>query len=186
MERRSLADWLAWQESLNPAEIELGLERVQAVMARLQLTPAPRVLTVGGTNGKGSTVGFLDRVLRARGLRTGLYTSPHLRRYNERIRIGGVAVNDAELLRAFHRVDAAREDTPLTYFEFGTLAALQCFADAQLDCWLLEVGLGGRLDAVNVVDPQVSVRVAGGGHQLPYSHPEVILGVVEEAVSTLE
>jgi dihydrofolate synthase/folylpolyglutamate synthase len=175
MKRRTLADWLAWQESLNPAEIELGLERVQAVLARLEPKPAPAVLTVGGTNGKGSTVGFLDRVLRAGGLRTGVYTSPHLRRYNERIRIDGIPVTDAELTRAFRRVDAARGDTPLTYFEFGTLAAWQCFSDAQLDAWVLEVGLGGRLDAVNAIDPQVSLVTT-----VDFDHQDYLGDTLEE------
>jgi dihydrofolate synthase/folylpolyglutamate synthase len=174
MKRRSLADWLAWQESLNPAEIDLGLERVHAVLDRLQPAIAP-ALTVGGTNGKGSTAGILDRVLRARGLRTGLYTSPHLRRYNERIRIDGVPVNDAVLLKAFRQVDAARGDTPLTYFEFGTLAALQCFSEAGLDAWVLEVGLGGRLDAVNAVDAQVSLVTT-----VDYDHQEYLGDTLEE------
>lgn len=175
MKRRSLADWLAWQESLNPAEIELGLDRVQKVLARLQPTAAPVVLTVGGTNGKGSTVALLDRVLRALDRRTGVYSSPHLRRYNERVRIDGVAATEAELLRAFRAVDEARGDTPLTYFEFGTLAALQCFSDERLDAWILEVGLGGRLDAVNAVDAQVSLVTT-----VDFDHQEYLGDTLEE------
>ncbi len=157
MHKRSLADWLTWQATLNPAEIELGLERIATVLERLQLPPPPKVLTVAGTNGKGSTVNFLDRLLRANQWRTGVYTSPHLRRYNERVRLNGLEASDSDLMRAFAQVDQARAEIPLTYFEFGTLAGLCLFAEAQLDAWILEVGLGGRLDAVNIVDPDVSL-----------------------------
>jgi len=154
----SLSDWLTWQESLHPAEIDLGLERVKTVYDRLQLNPpAEGVFTVAGTNGKGSTVAAIDTVLRANGMRTGVYTSPHLVRYNERIVVAGEAASDAAIVSAFEQVDAAREDISLTYFEFGTLAALRHFATAGCDAWVLEVGLGGRLDAVNVVDPDVAV-----------------------------
>jgi dihydrofolate synthase/folylpolyglutamate synthase len=156
--RRTLSDWLAYQESLNPAEIKLGLERVAAVLARLDVHPPPqRVFTVAGTNGKGSCVAALAAVLQANALRTGVYTSPHLLRYNERICVAGEPVADAELVAAFERVAAARGDVPLTYFEYGTLAALVVFAAARCDAWVLEVGLGGRLDAVNVIDPDFPV-----------------------------
>lgn len=145
-----LAAWLAYLESLHPRTIELGLERIGRVRERLQLDPAFPVITVGGTNGKGSTCAMLEAVLGAAGYRVGLYTSPHLLRYNERVRIQGVEAKDAVLCQAFAAVEAARGDIPLTYFEFGTLAALLLFVQEQVDAAVLEVGLGGRLDAVNV------------------------------------
>ena len=149
----TLDDWLRWQETLHPQAIELGLERVRTVLRRLQPKAPPfTVITVGGTNGKGSCVAFLDAMLRAAGYRVGAYTSPHLLRYNERIRLNGVEVDDAALCRTFARIDAARGDLSLTYFEFGTLAALEQFREAGVEVAVLEVGLGGRLDAVNVVD----------------------------------
>ncbi len=151
-------DWLAWQETLHPAAIDLGLDRVQRAHERLGgRRPAPVVVTVAGTNGKGSSVAFLEAMLGAAGYRTGAYTSPHLLRYNERIRVDGEPVPDTALCAAFARIDAARGADSLTYFEFGTLAALELFADAGLDVALLEVGLGGRLDAVNLVDPDVAL-----------------------------
>ncbi|HAJ91901.1 MAG TPA: bifunctional tetrahydrofolate synthase/dihydrofolate synthase [Gammaproteobacteria bacterium] len=149
----SLPDWLAWQDTLHPEKIELGLERVAAVAGRLQLLqPDVAVITVAGTNGKGSSVALLESVLVAAGYRTGSYTSPHLQRYNERIRIQGKNVDDASLCTAFACVDAARGDETLTYFEFGTLAALVLFSRASLDIAILEVGMGGRLDAVNILE----------------------------------
>ncbi|HEX8010131.1 MAG TPA: bifunctional tetrahydrofolate synthase/dihydrofolate synthase [Casimicrobiaceae bacterium] len=153
----SLAAWLAYLETLHPKAIALGLERVRAVYARLAIGPACPVATVGGTNGKGSTSTFLERMLTAGGYRVGLYTSPHLLRYNERVRVAGTDASDSELCTAFEAVEFVRQDTPLTYFEFGTLAALWLFARARLDAWVLEVGLGGRLDAVNIVDSDVAV-----------------------------
>ena len=153
-----LSDWLVWQESLHPTEIELGLERCRAVATRLGvLAPPCTVVTVAGTNGKGSTVAMLDAAYRAAGYRTGTYTSPHLLRYNERIRLDGVPVDDATICRAFERVEAARAGTPLTFFEFGTLAALAIFAETRPALAILEVGMGGRLDAVNLVDPDVAI-----------------------------
>lgn len=148
-----LEEWLRWQETLHPKAIELGLDRVRAVAGRLGL-PAPgiRTLTVAGTNGKGSSTALLAEIYRAAGYRVGAYTSPHLYRYNERIAVDGMAVADAELCRAFAEVEAARGETPLTYFEFGTLAALRLLREAHVDVQVLEVGLGGRLDAVNLVD----------------------------------
>ena len=155
---RTLAEWLAYQERINPRSIELGLERVRAVWQRMGApAPARRVITVGGTNGKGSTVALLEAMLRAADLRVGAFTSPHLLAYNERVRIDGADADDAALIAAFERIEAARGDTPLTYFEFGTLAALDLFARAPLDVALLEVGLGGRLDAVNIIDADVAV-----------------------------
>lgn len=156
--RRSLADWLSWQQTLHPRAIELGLERVRAVLQRLDC-PAPpgRVFTIAGTNGKGTTAHYLGAILNAYGWRTGVYTSPHLVRYNERIRLAGAEATDDELIAAFEAVEHARQDEALTYFEFGTLAALWVFSRAQLDAWVLEVGLGGRLDAVNAIDPDFSL-----------------------------
>jgi dihydrofolate synthase/folylpolyglutamate synthase len=154
---RTLADWLAYLETLHPKAIELGLARVRTVYDRLAIVPACPVVTIGGTNGKGSTSAFLERMLGCAGYRVGLYTSPHLLRYNERVRIAGREASDAELCTAFAAIEAVRQETLLTYFEFGTLAALWLFARAGLDAMVLEVGLGGRLDAVNIVDADVAV-----------------------------
>ncbi|HET7371160.1 MAG TPA: bifunctional tetrahydrofolate synthase/dihydrofolate synthase [Gammaproteobacteria bacterium] len=158
MRFNTLSQWLDWQASLHPTAINLGLDRVVAVAANL--TPKPRnthVITVGGTNGKGSCVGYLESILLAGGYRVGAYTSPHLERYNERVRIAGCEVDDAALCAAFERVDQGRGNTSLTYFEFGTLAALDIFWHEQLDVVVLEVGLGGRLDAVNIVDADCAI-----------------------------
>lgn len=155
---RTLAQWLEYIEQQHPKGIALGLERTRAVAERLSLgKPAPHVITVAGTNGKGSTVAFIEAIARSAGWRVGTYTSPHLLRYNERVHIDGVEASDAQLVAAFEAVEAARGETGLTYFEFGTLAALWLFQDASLDLVVLEVGLGGRLDAVNIVDPDVAV-----------------------------
>ncbi|WP_295540543.1 bifunctional tetrahydrofolate synthase/dihydrofolate synthase [uncultured Thiohalocapsa sp.] len=158
-----LADWLAWQQTLHPSAIDLRLERVGAVWDTLGLGPfACPVVTVGGTNGKGSVVACLDAICRAAGHRTCAYTSPHLLRYNERIRLDGADATDAAICDAFARIDAARGDRSLTYFEFATLAALTLFAGAAPDVVLLEVGLGGRLDAVNIIDADVAVVTSIG------------------------
>jgi dihydrofolate synthase/folylpolyglutamate synthase len=154
---KTLADWLAYLETLHPKAIALGLERVRAVYDRLAIEPACPVFTVAGTNGKGSTSAFMERMLTAAGYKVGLYTSPHLLRYNERVFVAGRNASEAELCTAFAAVEAVRGDVPLTYFEFGTLAALWLFAREKLDALVLEVGLGGRLDAVNVVDADVAV-----------------------------
>ncbi|MDH5622574.1 MAG: Mur ligase family protein, partial [Gammaproteobacteria bacterium] len=148
-----LSRWLAWLETLSPSEINLGLERVLEVLGRLDLQLPPHVLTIAGTNGKGSSVAMADALLRASGMRSGAYTSPHIRRYNERIVVDGVAVGDAEIIASFERIEAARGEVKLTYFEFGTLAAFDIFAAANLDVWILEVGMGGRLDATNAIEP---------------------------------
>lgn len=153
----TLAEWLAYLETLHPKAIALGLDRVQSVASRLDAAFACPVVTVAGTNGKGSTCALLEHMLRADGYRVALYTSPHLLRYNERVKIAGAEASDAGLCEAFAAVEAARAGTPLTYFEFGTLGALWLFARQRLDALILEVGLGGRLDAVNVVDPDVAV-----------------------------
>jgi len=160
---RSLPDWLEYIERQHPKSIELGLDRVRAVAARMGLErPARHVVTVAGTNGKGSTVAFVEAIARAAGLRVGAYASPHLLRYAERVRIDGHEAADDALAEGFEAVEAARlagdgEATPLTYFEYGTLCALWLFERAQLDLAVLEVGLGGRLDATNLVDADVAV-----------------------------
>jgi len=154
----SLDDWLAFISQIHLREIELGLERVSLVASRLGLSkPAPKVITVAGTNGKGSTVKTLETVLRASGYSTGAYTSPHILRFSERIRLQGEEVADAAIVNCFARIEAQREPESLSYFEFTTLAALMLFADAKVDFALLEVGLGGRLDAVNLIDPDCCV-----------------------------
>jgi len=154
----SLNDWLTWQETLHPQAIDLGLERVAAVRQRLGIDlDATTVITIAGTNGKGSCVVMLESILLAAGYTVGTYTSPHLMRYNERIRMAGLEVDDAGLCQAFERVDQARAGDSLSYFEFGTLAALSIFAQQRPDVVLLEVGLGGRLDAVNIIDADVAL-----------------------------
>jgi dihydrofolate synthase / folylpolyglutamate synthase len=153
----SLAEWLAYLETLHPKAIALGLDRVKAVYSRLAVVPECPVVIVGGTNGKGSTATFIECMLAAGGFRAGLYTSPHLLKYNERVRVAGTLASEGELCAAFAAVEAVRGDTPLTYFEFGTLAAFWLFARSRLDALVLEVGLGGRLDAVNVIDADVAV-----------------------------
>jgi dihydrofolate synthase/folylpolyglutamate synthase len=159
----ALAAWLARQEKSHPSSIDLGLARVSEVARRLGLlTPAHRVITVGGTNGKGSTVAFIDAVLRAMGHRVGRFTSPHLARYNERICIDGNEADDDELVASFERIDAARGEITLTFFEYNALAALDLFARARVDYAVLEVGLGGRLDATNIIDADVSVVTSIG------------------------
>jgi dihydrofolate synthase/folylpolyglutamate synthase len=149
----SLDNWLARLETLSSEEIVLGLERVQLVLERLALPLPGQIFHIAGTNGKGSTVAMLRSLLQQSGQRIGSYTSPHILEYNERISVDGKPVTDAEIVAAFERIESVRGDTPLTYFEFGTLAALLVFAGADVDVAILEVGLGGRLDAVNAVEP---------------------------------
>lgn len=158
-----LQDWLHWQEQLHARPIDLGLERVAAVAARLQL-PASGIttLTVGGTNGKGSSATLAALIYRAAGYRTGLYTSPHLLHYRERVSVDGVCASDADFCRAFAAIEAVRGEIPLTYFEFGTLAALWLFREAGVAVQVLEVGLGGRLDAVNLVDADAALVTSIG------------------------
>ncbi|MFM8480783.1 MAG: bifunctional folylpolyglutamate synthase/dihydrofolate synthase [Gammaproteobacteria bacterium] len=158
-----LADWLAHQEAQHPKAIELGLDRVRAVALRLGLLPwsIPSVI-VGGTNGKGSTVALLTALAREAGLKVGTYTSPHLQRYNERVEINGEPVADAPLTRAFERIEAARGEISLTFFEYGTLAAFLVFAEQAVDAAVIEVGLGGRLDATNIIDADVAVLCSVG------------------------
>jgi len=178
----TLAAWLAYLETLHPKAIAMGLDRVEAVRARMGVALSCPVVTVGGTNGKGSTCALLEAMVAAAGFRTGLYSSPHLARYNERVRIAGLEATDAELVTAFDAVEDARvgtggAPTPLTYFEFGTLAALWLFARAALDVVILEVGLGGRLDAVNIVDADVAVITS-----IDLDHME-FLGPTREAIA---
>ncbi|CAN7713279.1 bifunctional tetrahydrofolate synthase/dihydrofolate synthase [Pseudorhodoferax sp. LjRoot39] len=154
---QTLAEWLAHCEQLHTRPIDLGLERVRQVAERMQLRFDCTVITVAGTNGKGSTCAMLESIAGQAGWRTGVYTSPHLVHFEERCRIAGEAVAEADLLPQFARVEAARGDTTLSYFEFTTLAILGCLADARLDLAVLEVGLGGRLDAVNIVDADCAV-----------------------------
>jgi dihydrofolate synthase/folylpolyglutamate synthase len=172
---RSLADWLAFIERQHPRSIALGLDRVLEVHSRSGTKIACPVVTVGGTNGKGSTCAMLEAILRAGGYRTGLYTSPHILRYNERVRIAGAEASDDALAAAFEAVEAARGDVPLTYFEFGTLSAFRLFSDARIDVGVLEVGLGGRLDAVNLLDADCAVLTSIG-----IDHVEYLGGTREE------
>ena len=156
--KRTLDDWLNWQETLMEETIVLGLDRVQVVYDRLFPDGVPyKVITIAGTNGKGSTVSFIDSIYRQSKFKIGRSTSPHLLKYNERYAIDGVDVSDEVIIKAFEQIETQRDDITLTYFEFSTLAALIIFAEANIDLAILEVGLGGRLDSVNVVDSDVSV-----------------------------
>ena len=160
---RTLAEWLELQDSVHPRSIDLGLTRVAEVAGRLGIaSPAYRVITVGGTNGKGSVAAHAEALLAAAGARVGLFTSPHLTRYNERIRVAGAEVGDAELIAAFELIEAARGATTLTFFEYNTLAALSIFARRGVEVAVLEVGLGGRLDATNLVSGDVAVVASVG------------------------
>ncbi|MBD2859054.1 bifunctional tetrahydrofolate synthase/dihydrofolate synthase [Spongiibacter sp. KMU-158] len=149
--------WLRWLETLHPKPIDLGLERVQTVARALNIHFSIPVITVAGTNGKGSTVALLDAILTAEGKRVGCYTSPHLLHYNERVKLAGELATDQQFCDIFAQIDAARGDISLSYFEFGTLAALCLFMAAELDVVVLEVGLGGRLDAVNIIDADIAI-----------------------------
>ncbi len=172
----TLAQWLAHLERAHPRPIDMGLERVEHVRASLGLCFDVPVIIVGGTNGKGSVCAFIEAILTQAGYRTGLYTSPHVVRYNERVRVEGREASDEALVAAFERVEAARGSTSLTYFEFGTLAAACIFADAGLDAVIFEVGLGGRLDAVNVFDPDCAVVVSVDMDHMEY------LGTTRESI----
>jgi len=153
----SLEQWLERILALHPTEIDMGLARIQDVAKRLGISANVPVITVAGTNGKGSTVALINALASSTGARVGVYTSPHILRFNERIRIAGALVDDVALCRAFDAVEAARAEVSLTFFEFTTLAALWLFQEADLDLWVLEVGLGGRLDAVNIIAPSVAL-----------------------------
>ena len=159
----SLEQWLAYQTQVHPHAIDLGLDRLRQVLDRLGWrAPTVPVITVAGTNGKGSVSGYCASIMAAAGYRVGTFTSPHLRDYRERIRVHDRWVSAQELVSAFERIEAARGQVGLTFFEFNTLAALLVFEAAKLDAWVLEIGMGGRLDAVNVVDPDVAVVVSIG------------------------
>ncbi len=153
----SLSDWLAYLERIHPQSIAMGLDRVLAVREALALEPTFPIITVAGTNGKGSTCAMLEAILRAAGYHVGCYTSPHLQNFNERIRVDLTPASDAALIAAFLRVEHARQEIPLTYFEFATLAAIIIFCEAKVDAAVLEVGLGGRLDAVNAFDGDCAI-----------------------------
>jgi dihydrofolate synthase/folylpolyglutamate synthase len=173
---RTLADWLQFIGRQHPDAIALGLDRVREVLERMRVAIDCPVFTVAGTNGKGSVCAYLEAILRASGQRTGLYTSPHLLRYNERIRIDAREATDARLCESFEAVERARGEVPLTYFEFGTLGAFWLFAQERLDALVLEVGLGGRLDAVNVRDADCAVLTS-----VALDHTE-LLGATREAI----
>jgi dihydrofolate synthase/folylpolyglutamate synthase len=177
---RDLAGWLGYIEQQHPQSIALGLERVERVRDAMGLAPAVPVITVAGTNGKGSTCAVLEAILTAAGYRVGLYTSPHLLRYNERVRIAKREADDAALVSAFARVEAARTEkagnTRLTYFEFGTLAAVDLFLRSAVDVLVLEVGMGGRLDAVNAFDADCAIVTSIGLDHMDY------LGATRETI----
>ena len=155
---RTLSEWLEWQEQLHLSSIDLGLDRVSKVASRLQLdTLAMPVITVAGTNGKGSSVAMLNSIYQQAGYRTGCYTSPHLVSYNERITLSGTMAEDEDICEAFEAIDQARQSISLTYFEFGTLAAAYLFKKYNVDVAIFEVGLGGRLDAVNLWDADLAL-----------------------------
>jgi dihydrofolate synthase / folylpolyglutamate synthase len=160
---RSLEQWLAYQAQVHPQAIDLGLERLRVVLERLQWQqPTVPVITVAGTNGKGSVSAYCTAILNAAGFKVGTFTSPHLRDYRERIRVHERLARAEELVAAFEKIEAARGSVALTFFEFNALAALLIFEAAHLDAWVLEIGMGGRLDAVNVVDPAVAVVTSIG------------------------
>ncbi|ADZ91324.1 bifunctional tetrahydrofolate synthase/dihydrofolate synthase [Marinomonas mediterranea] len=158
MAAKSLSDWLSYIESQHPSEIELGLDRGLKVLAELDLKrPNKKVITVAGTNGKGSSCALITQYLISIGRTVGTYTSPHFLRFNERVSLNDRECSDELLINAFEKIENARKDTPLTFFEFSTLAALLIFSELELDYWVLEVGLGGRLDSVNMIDTDLAV-----------------------------
>ncbi|QJR82914.1 bifunctional tetrahydrofolate synthase/dihydrofolate synthase [Alteromonas pelagimontana] len=164
---KTLAQWLSYLESIHPTTIDMGLERVKQVAQRLTLDfSSTLVITVAGTNGKGTTCRFLEQALLAQGKSVGVYSSPHLLDYRERIRINNELCSEADYCRVFSVIEQAREDISLTYFEFGTLAAMVMMLEASVDVAILEVGLGGRLDATNILDPDIAViTTIGLDHQ---------------------
>ena len=173
---QTLGQWLEHIERVHPSSIEMGLERTLRVRQTLGLNPSFPVITVGGTNGKGSACAMLEAILHHAGYRVGCYTSPHLLRYNERVRVACREASDAALCQAFAAVEAARGSTVLTYFEFGTLAAMRLFAEACIDVAILEVGLGGRLDAVNAFDADCALVMSVDLDHMDY------LGDTREAI----
>ena len=155
--KKTLKEWLNWQESISSKEISLGLDRVTRVFEKLDFRRPSHVISVAGTNGKGSSVAILESLFMNQGVSVGSYTSPHLHKYNERIKINSKPVSDGKIVRAFEKIESIRSEELLTYFEFGTLAAFEIFSNADIEVLILEVGLGGRLDAVNVIDPDGSI-----------------------------
>ena len=176
-ETKDLSTWLTYIDGQHAQSIDMGLARFTRVLNDLDLQqPAPRVITVAGTNGKGSTVRVMETLLLQGGVTVGATLSPHIWRFNERIRINGEDASDESICAAFAAIDRARGDTPLTYFEFGALAALYCMAQARVQVAILEIGLGGRLDAFNAVDADVAVITSIGlDHQ-------AFLGDTREAI----
>ncbi|KXI30626.1 bifunctional tetrahydrofolate synthase/dihydrofolate synthase [Paraglaciecola hydrolytica] len=175
----SLDQWLVYLGEIHPANIELGLERVAQVFQRLRLDLSQRtIITVGGTNGKGTTCAMIEQALLLQGKTVAVFSSPHLLDYRERVRVQGKMLSTTEHCQAFSKIEAARQDISLTYFEFGTLQALQLMADSQCEFLLLEVGLGGRLDAVNIVDADIAVITS-----IDLDHQEW-LGHTREAIAT--
>ena len=174
----SLADWLTRISALRSGpEIEMGLERIRPIFERMNVAPNCPVILVAGTNGKGSVCAYLDAILRSGGFHVARYTSPHLHRFNERVVVDGVEATDAQLVAAFDAVEAARGEMRLTFFEYTTLAAFHVFSAAKLDAWVIEVGLGGRLDATNILDADCSVIVSIG-----IDHTE-FLGATRELIA---
>ncbi|MDP9088176.1 MAG: bifunctional tetrahydrofolate synthase/dihydrofolate synthase [Pseudomonadota bacterium] len=169
---RSLEHWLSYQTQLHPRAIDLGLDRLRVVLGRLQWQqPKVPIITVAGTNGKGSVSAYCASILKAAGLKVGMFTSPHLRHYQERIRVHDRLARPEELVAAFEKIEVARDSVALTFFEFNALAAFLILDAARLDAWVLEIGMGGRLDAVNIVDPDVSVVTSIGlDHQEYLGH----------------
>jgi len=169
----SLDDWLAWLVTLHPKQIDMSLGRVVAVLAALGISDPPyRVITVAGTNGKGSSVALLERIYLEAGYRVGAFTSPHLLKFNERIRVGGRDLDDAELVDVFERIDAARGELTLSYFEASAVAAMLYFALAKVDVAVLEVGMGGRLDAVNAIDTDCALITSIDLDHMEYLGPD--------------
>lgn len=176
MRPATLPEWLEHIERVHPQTIEMGLDRVAAVRDAMHLEPAFPIITIGGTNGKGSACAMLEAILDHAGYRVGCYTSPHLIRYNERVRLGRVDASNDDLVRAFAAVEAARGEMALTYFEFGTLAAMWLFIEKRVEVALLEVGLGGRLDAVNAFEPSCALVMSIAMDHMDY------LGDTREAI----
>lgn len=154
----SLDDWLNWQENLNPNQIDLSLDRIQEVKEKIRFNqPEIDIYLVAGTNGKGTTVHLLNSILRLKGLNVGMYTSPHLKKYNERVTYNNKPLEDTDFIDSFIEIESVRGEVPLTYFEYGTLAAFLSLKKFPCDAWIIEVGLGGRLDATNILNPNVSI-----------------------------
>ena len=176
MKKSSLSDWLEYQQGLNSKAIDLNLTRVEEVYSALNINlPKDNIFLVGGTNGKGTTVALIEDILIQKGLKTGVYTSPHLINYNERVSVNKIHVSDKELVNAFEQIEKFRGNVPLTYFEFGTLAAFYLLAMHECDAWIIEVGLGGRLDATNIIQSDVSIIT-----NIDLDHQEFLGDSIEE------